>query len=212
MKRLTRYQLDFNITFPYAVDHIDEFTALSTLFKNEFTFDKGHFFIDLPENCQIQRLHELGSGGMTPKFDCGLEKEKTKQGKEFIPRRFLSTDQEITHFIYQLLSRNVCKIAIFDEILDSRGEQKNALEEMRVLYNGNEIYYVATSESTFDEVDEAFSQGEKMWRTFGIMLDSEVKFSEEFINDNRSIILNHTRYLIIGAYDGEAYVVWEKNQ
>lgn len=212
MKRLIRYQLDFEKTVSYALNHMGELTSFSRLIKSHLSLKDGHFFVDLPEDSQIQRLYEFDSGGMTPKFDCGLEQEVTNQGKVFKPKSAITTTPEVTHQIYQLLDKKACRSILFDDILSPSEKYEELVDGIKVSYFDREVYYAATCNNTFDELETVFSLATQPWRTFGALMDAEIDIIEILRNNHQSLLLDQLRCLIFGAYDGEAYVVWQADQ
>ncbi len=211
MKRTIRHILDFEKVKPYFIDHISSDTSLSKLFKKELNFNNGQFFIDLPEFCHLSRLYNFKSGGMTPKVDVGAEKAANVKSKTYTPRFFQSTDFETSQFILKYLKMNKNNFVVLNNINLLPSDKNINIDNVKMAFERQEVYYILKGSNTFEEIYKTFRSSCYSWHSFVVFSSGELIDSNHFILDNQDVISNNIHYILAGAYDGEGYIIWQKD-
>jgi hypothetical protein len=65
IKKLNKYELDFNIAWHYVKKKLDKVNTLSNMLLKLVEFKKGTFFTYLPENAELRNLYDF-TGAILP--------------------------------------------------------------------------------------------------------------------------------------------------
>jgi len=206
MKRLTRIRLNHQKALEYVLQDVNFDTQLSKFILESVNFEEGVFFVDLPEESHFNRVYEFKSGGITLDIDLGAEKLKNAEGNLYSPRFFISTDREISDFIYKYLTSSSKHFGIIDEPKTHPQMKLIDIDGVKSMERESEFYYHLSGKNSFIQVEETLRRVFNACRSFAMMYSSDIEDGIEFPE-----VLKGIKYLIFGAYDGEAYIVWQKN-
>jgi hypothetical protein len=209
MKRLIRHSLDYEKTCPYVRDLIHWGTPLTKMLLEKIDFSKGHFFVDLPEGYILSRIYDFKAGGISYKFDVGAEPKLKYNGKPYTPRYYMSTDDELDYFLKCYLDLDDKNIIIFDEYMFKAGDEQLEIDDVRIGFEGDYASYVLTSENSEEDISNATASACHDEHTVIVLSRGDLIFSNHFVVDNQEEILKNLEYIIVNAYDGEAYLSWK---
>lgn len=211
MKQLNKYKLNFDPTWEYVKNNLENATTLSSKLLSLLDFGKGHFFTLLPNDANIERLYEFEDGIILP---------QNPEQQYFILGEIAT--YSITPTIAEELSELILKevgfkdelCCVFDDVLRSRTDKHQPdLFYTHGLFYDNEVYYLLERDKISSElIMQCLRASDAFWHSLCVLTKTSFKnkinkkLSLEKIND---ICLN-TDLIIIGAYDGEGYIFWEK--
>lgn len=159
--------------------------------------------------------------GATYKFDVGgivtHSKHKNAQvieqvidGQKWQPIR--NAVMHAVPLIYKSLKAHPGALCIFEDPVSELGDPCLEQIETPMLSYGKEIYHwVSSEDATPDKIEEILLNGES-WMLIGAVSFSPMDLnrdSKELTSEDIETIARGTTILIIGAYDGEGYIIWE---
>ncbi len=193
MKKLNRYELEFEPTLAYFQFILNNANALSSCVLNLVDFKAGHFFTLLPENINEEKLYEFLYGG------------KGEPIEELVIAQILNS-----------LYNNKNLSCIFDDvrnIFDS--EYNDSLYLTCGITYEKEIYYLINSKNTSKQfLERCFYISNAIWHSLCVL--SEINLNnladkKISLNQIADICLN-ADLIIVSAYDAEGYIFWESNK
>lgn len=190
MKKLHRYELDLELTFNYVKNNLKEVNELSSQFLNMLSVIHGNFYVLLPEDADLKRIHEFNSGYITS-----------------------LVDKEICHYIVEK-TRDKYYSYVFDDVTVNASDRFD--DEFSVNYSlfyKDEVYYVIKNGMVSEDVFyKCMIASNGIWHSLCVITD--VCF-REIINNNleKSLVKKicyNAQLAMISAYDAESYIFWEK--
>lgn len=206
MKRLSRIRLHHQKVVDYICQDVELKTEFSKYIIENVNFEDGIFFVDLPEESHFDRVYDFKTGGITLDIDLGAEKVENAEGNLYSPRFFLSTDYEIADFIHKYLTISSKHYGVIDEQKIHPQMKCIDIEGIRSIEKNDEFYYILSGENSCRKIEQTIRRVFCAWRSFAVLYSNDkgdnIRFPE---------VLEGIKYIIVGAYDGEAYIVWQKN-
>jgi hypothetical protein len=154
-------------------------------------FESGDFFALLTEKSKIEDINEFNIGGKT---SC--------------------LRNDVGEFIFKLLKSNKNISCIFDDFnSDIKNIEGDLLFNLNGVCCGSEIYYVINENANQDLVIQCLRRSNTVWHSLCIL--SVIKFKEHkksITRDDMEEICLNAKLIMIGAYDAESYIVWEKGR
>ncbi|WP_226987478.1 hypothetical protein [Parachlamydia acanthamoebae] len=212
MKTLHRHELDFERTMEFVKDNLNEVNALSSELLNLVDFKSGVFFTLLTVDSNLERLYEFENGIILPQNPIIVSETNGKKSRH---QRVPTIKEELSDFIFHKLSLSNKLSCIFDEVTRSPDESnlKAFYEKKSVYLYENEVMYVIRELNKNHEfilkcVGKSFS----FWHSVGVLTEADCFKNDSNILSLEDIqaICKKTKMMFISAYDGEAYVLWEK--
>lgn len=192
MKEMHKYELEFARSYRYFIYSLYEINKVSSVLLDTIDFRKGKFFTLLPDDANLESVYQFQWGGV-----CS------------------SNIEEYAKFILEYIKLNKCEFScIFDSFNDDWNEVNTDAWCVTYGYHyENEVFYVLRkAELTEKLILECMRISNVNWHSMCVI--SEANFndlngkniSEEKINE----ISEKTKLIMIGAYDAEGYVFWER--
>lgn len=196
--------------FTYVKKRIEKTTALSDLILDFINLEKGSFFTLLPEGSNIHRLYEFEAGVILPQnpdVEYGLEGKKSTYSLIPTIRKNLSAG------IMEKLKEDTELSCVFDDVLRKK-KISNADSNEIIHYYNDEIYYVINKSNASEEkIENSFNKsGSSFWHSLAVLTRVNILNINNnmlSLNDLEKIALN-TELFMVGAYDSESYIFWEK--
>jgi hypothetical protein len=192
---MKRYELNKDLAFERFRTTVDSSNELSrNLFKTLDLKENGHFFTFLPIEVDIQHIHDFTRGGMTRD----------------------SKDMTIQFLMGKLLSKQGYSL-IFDDVLeDYQSLSGYDLFKTNGIRYKNEAYYLLNSKQhpSLSLIRECLRASDAEWHCLGILslIDLDrLKTKTMTLEMIRHICIN-ADLILTTAYDGEGYILWEKNE
>lgn len=191
MRILKHYDLNFDLTWPYVEHNLNWANTLSVQLLKLLDFKQGNFFTYLLPNTH----------------------EDIYQFKYSIFSRVINR-KEMIKFITEYVKQNNILSCLFEDTLRSPTDMH--LEEFHkygLLYN-REIYYLINQHNlNEDSISECLSASSAIWHSLCILTNAEINRKQPYTLtlDMINVACLKTKLAIIGAYDDEGYIFWEKS-
>jgi hypothetical protein len=212
IRHLFRQDLDKKNAETYCKDILSDGNALSKLIYNLLPFNTGIFYTLLPENADLSRLHFFEHGGILPKFP---EEEIYIKGfdKPFIGERVNSINPELAIFFNRQLMRGNGRSIIFEEVVKSPGDPHTDFLKSHGLLYKEEIYYLLSQkDNKLEIISRAINESYDFSHFVCVITQTSFEDIEDkkFTLKKMKEVCENIEFLIIGAYDGEGYIFWER--
>lgn len=212
MKNLDQHSLDSDRTFEYVKSVLEEVNELSIELLENLDFKLGHFFTYLPSDARIERIYEFSCGGILPE---GINKEITVLGKKYQAEIINNLQNELKCFIINKLREEKYLSCILDDVLRDKNDKSLQVfqdnDSLKILKN--EVYYLFNEKSADESlIDKSIQHSNAIWHSLCILYydDSSKTKSNNLTSEIIKKIVTNAIIVIIGAYDGEGYIFWEK--
>jgi hypothetical protein len=214
MKKLIKYRLEFLKTFSFFKDRIDGGNFLDNLLLKNIDLNKGSFYTFLPKEANLAQLYDFSYGGILPSNP--IEDIYIKGlNQTFKGERINSISEELGLHISKLMN-NKKIITVFDDVSRDRSNIHLLKEDYKkiVKFYFKEVYYIFNKFNFSKKVLlDVIHSTNAFWHFLCIL--TEVNFNDVIekeltLDDIKEICIN-TKIIIVGAYDGEGYLFWERN-
>ena len=211
MKKLKKYELDFDITWKYIKNNIEGANTLCTELINILDFHTGFFFTLLPSNANFQRINEFTDGiilPQNPNVEFIINEKKASYSE--IP----TLQEELCDFIFKTLNDNQKLSCIFDDVLrSSDSSQLDFFNQRNLFFTYNEeLYYkINKNNVNYNSILKCIEMSNAIWHSLCIISENQLNSAETILTlEKIKAICMNAKIVIIGAYDGEGYIFWEK--
>lgn len=186
---MQKYTLDSKKALDYFERHLKSVNKLSDLAISTLNINSGQFFALLPEGTAIEEVHEFDIGG------------KATQSRDFVGA-----------FLESLLKSNKALSCIFDDFnADLKDGEKNDLYQSNGFHYKSEVYYSIREPFNYDIIKKCLRYSNAIWHSLCIITEFKLNKKNKDVTENElKLICESAVLVIIGAYDAESYVVWEK--
>ena len=215
MNILKKYELGLQGS-AYIKETIPQRSTLWTYALKFCDLDKGKVFTYLPEGMDRKQLEEFKYGGKLPRNLKDRVFYKQEDGRQMVMEPKSNTDEFISSIVESFIQNDKSKICIFEDTLAKssdpcinkiktpywtyddkvfhffHGENKRDLSVMDVLNSANSSYLVWGAITSLNEQDDLVIGKRDLEE------DDLIKFAKG------------VEKIIVSAYDGESYLIWEK--
>lgn len=211
MKELKRHNLIFDSSWEYFRSTLDNANSLSSELLNVVDFRKGRFFTLLPDDAKTEKIYEFGQGEILVQ---NPTQEYFKAGEKASFTIIPTVNDQISEFILKNLTSQTQLSCVFDDVLSSATDKYHMdLFHAYGLHCDEEVYYLLNQKKiSFDLIIECLQQSKAFWHSLCVL--TEAKFNDiieqKLETDKIREICVNAKMVIVGAYDGEGYVFWEK--
>lgn len=212
MRKLVKIPLDWQKTRHYFSSHLQEGNTLSKTISEQIDFEFGDFFTLLPHEAILDGLYAFSNGGIIPSLPYGQEKYFAScLNEEVCPGQVQTTDQELSEFIFDFFKKGSKNCAIVEDIIAKSTDAFIKKKMIGVFLNEDEVYYVLNKKNSLSEISQTVRCSSHAWRFLAI-LSKQLSDSSKGVHEYFKAVCAHCDYIIMGAYDGEAYVFWERHK
>lgn len=212
MKLLIKHTLNYEPTWEYVKDNLDQVNALSILSLKLIDFKEGNFFTLLPEDGNIKWLYNFQGGGILPPNPV---QEHILDGKKTFYRVGVSIMEDLSTLIFKKIMQKKEYSLVLDDV-------SGPLNEACVTYF-SDIHPVGYEEDLYFMIDSNHLSQELIlkslrqsmfcfWHSLGVLTTADLTHVRD-IFDIKTIeeICLKTDLVMVGAYDSEGYVFWERD-
>lgn len=209
MKRLKKHFLKYDLAWEFVKDSLEQANTLSDELLKNVRFEHGLFYTFLPNHAEFKSIYNFKLGGILKQ---NLENiDSNESGYSVIP----TIRSELTEILVRIIKEDKDLTCIFDDINASSKEMflNDVFHPYRWIYD-EEIYLIFNSLSiSEDKVLYGMQQSQAFWHSLCVLtkINFESKSNRNLsLADIQKVCLN-IHLIIVGAYDGEGYVVWERD-
>ncbi|MDR3624644.1 MAG: hypothetical protein P4L16_05850 [Chlamydiales bacterium] len=212
MKKLNRIELEFEQAFKYVIYNLEGGQSLSVELIAAINFREGCFFTLLPDDYNHPILYQFECGGILPQNPT-IEYEVCgeKCSYSIIP----TIQNELSLYILDRLKLSDNVSCIFDDVLRSTNSPDLKMPPLNhlIFTHDNEVYFIIQDNFNADLIALCIEKSNHIWHSLAVLTTANLqnivgrKLQPEHV---KSICLN-AQLIIVGSYDGEGYIFWERN-
>ncbi|MCB1106854.1 MAG: hypothetical protein KDK76_02015 [Chlamydiia bacterium] len=212
MKKLCRHQLDFHLTFAYFEENLEGSNALCSKLLELINFQNGSFFNLLPTDADLTNQYEFEQGGILPQ---NPEEEYFIDGKKSTYVRIPTIKNELSAFIFKEISKHSFS-CIFDDVNTTYKETTEThcpLFKSNGLYLEREVYYIIQKSNVcVKNIKNCLEESNAIWHSLCVLTRTNFDdiINKKLTHEKLNELCQNAHIIILGAYDGEGYVFWEK--
>jgi hypothetical protein len=216
MKKLIKYELNAELVWPFFQDNLNGANALSIELLQIFKKEEGRFFALLPEDANLEYLYRFKHG-------CILPQNPIKYGPvgnlgNFHYREKVSISDDLANIIGDFLRRDENITCIIDDVIRYSTDKK--IQEGRddlknyTAYSGRDVYYLLSKNNAEPSIIfKCLCRNRGYWHALSILSKISLKdyIGKQIEKPILTQICCNAQMIIVGAYDGEGYIFWEKS-
>jgi len=210
MKQLNKHKLNFTTVFKYVQFNLYNVNTLSSELLKFINFNHGNFFTLLPNDANIERLYNFETGLILPQ---NSEKKYVPSEGEDAYSVIPTIRNELSELILKEIKSNNRLSCVFDDVIRSPMDKYHMeLFHSHGLFYKNEVYYLLEkSKISKDLIRECLRASNAFWHSLCILTKVDIKSfsSKELSLEKIKDICLQTDLIMLVAYDGEGYILWE---
>ena len=186
----------------YVRDCLEYGHSLSRYLRHRPDLAHGKVIVRLPLGADVEDLDRFEWGGKYPKASDGQFKPQAEQDLAFLIRRFLQEGKG--------------RACVSENYLARRTDPWLAHAKSRILFFGEEVYHVIDRQDVeSDSIDAAIREAESPTIFVGVLSTLRQGFrlppvKTDMDTDQLRVLAEEAEKLIVRAYDGEGYLIWNK--
>jgi hypothetical protein len=211
MQKLNKYELDFASAWEFVFNNLKEVNSLSIELLKLLDFKTGHFFTLLPEDSNLKMLYDFKGGLILPQFP---EQEQIIDGRKstfsWIPDR----NEDLSQMILTEMSLNSEFSCFFDDVRGRPSDNwSNCFFDVCPMFYEQDVYFVLDNNNlSLERIINCLKISRSFWHSLCVITSADLNDLERNLTQEKiqEVCLN-VELVIVGAYDGEGYIFWEKN-
>jgi hypothetical protein len=209
IEKTSKHNLEFSKALIYVKKYLSKGNSLSKYILENHDFQEGRFYTLLPSNAKFDRLYEFPYGGILPQEAAKMKFIKSLN-KEVLYSPLTSVENELFEFIYNFLKKDLFNITVLEDVIQNPQDPHVSIQGVDLAVFKNEVYFFLKANTPFDLIKEATKTVNYTWHTLIVLTNSNIPISTHLQNVDFANVCNSLSCMIVGAYDGESYVFWEK--
>ncbi len=204
--RITLIELDRNRALRYVQSALSDGRTLSACLLREAPIERAHFHTWLPEGVPEEKRYDFHMGGKVPYKE---EPIYLPSGGALIPTG--NTDEEVVQYICTYLGlRDDLAFVIehpFAQPSDPWIERYVPPRGTGLIFWDDEVYLYGDREADSEGIGAILRQGSSIWPpTIAVLTRADGLAHNLWSPD---LVAHYTSVLIVGAYDGESFILAE---
>jgi len=199
LKETKRFPLGENAK-RYMKETLNGGSYFSGLLLDGFMSSDGIVFTYMPEGTKIEKIknfrHSVFMYG-------GVERKTT----------YLDTRQALVEFIAEYLSKDESRVYLIEDLMQRSKDSCKIIEGLSAITFQDRCYYMLTHKDAknIDRIRRVISFTHT-WAFEGILSHMTRKNESEFEGKDVQSVIANLEFIVIGAFDLEGYVIWEKSK
>jgi hypothetical protein len=189
--------------------------TLSQLLLEVLDLHQGKITTFLPIDVRPEQLYDFEAGGVLPFPEKSTWRYITEQsGKKTILTPIPRDDSFVLTLIREFLCSDKNNVCIIEEPLAKPTDSSMSRRKTPYIIYGNEVYHFLSSRVGEAEIAEAIKWPHTTVSFLAILttlVQNIALINKQKISaDELRVLARGTETLMIGAYDGEGYLIWRK--
>ena len=202
--------LEFDRAQLYCIKYLEDGNTVANTLIIKIDFRSGNFYSLTSKDAHVDKINDFSSGDLLPQHQM---KSTKVQKKTYDIREKANSEKELTQYLNLKLTNNKKLTCIFEDVVRTKSDFTTSLSAENAIFFNSEAYYILNANSIdLDKIRKLINQSDAQWYYLNIITSCEVN---DFQNDLNQRIINdiveNTQIIVIGAYDMEGYVIWERN-
>ncbi|MFI0436150.1 MAG: hypothetical protein ACH350_10605 [Parachlamydiaceae bacterium] len=209
---LDKYELNYENALEYVKNDLDDVNVLSKELLKLLNFKNGYFFTMLPSRAKFKEIYNFKVGGILPQNPI---KEYYVDGIKSNYSVKNSINNELSFLILNEMKKNFDLSFVVDKVTGTANNvYYYTFSDCNPLFYNEEVYFLLNKVNASAEVIcKCLQASTSFWHSLSIFTMADlVNVKKTFTLEQIKEICVKTELIMVGAYDGEGYVFWEKNK
>lgn len=209
MFKLIRVSLDFQPTLEYAKNQLEGGMILPSTLLRSINFQQGSFFTLLPKDANFNRIYQFTEGEIL--IQNPIQQYEYK-GEIAAYSRTPTLDQELAEYIDQMIQSNSNLTCLFEDVCYTMKTSSTSfyLEKNALYTNNDQLFYLVNYKSSSPEfLEKCIKRAHANWYSLAILSEYSPQKKELDFEEIKEFC-QQLKMIILGAYDSEGYIFWEK--
>ena len=199
--------LNFESALYYLQQLLADGNKLAEAVLKHVDFRSGRFYALLNAKAEIGKIHEFRAGGILPQ---NRLEQVSIHGKQYTGRKKANSVHELASFILEELSLG--QWCYFEDLVHLKSDRIITEIQEHVLYHQNQIYLCANKTGLSNsEMEKLIHFSDAQWYYMNLISKEPPGSIPELSEDKIQNIATQATHIVLGAYDMEGFVVWEKS-
>lgn len=197
-----------------AIDYIKETArdglSLAKIVSSEVDLGNGFISTFFPKNIAPENLYDFRSGGKLPE----APEESWIKVKGGIMKPTPNTNAILIKILSNYLHANINNICLFENVIAQKFDPWIISRSENTRFYKDEVYHlIYRKNSESQQIKKIIQDSNALYYFFGVCsyLTSQYLHSEgnnKITDMQLDIIAKNIEHIIVGAYDGESYLIW----
>lgn len=197
--------LEQKISKQYLIEQLKDGNTLAQIVLENLCLDKGRFLALLHPSADKNLIYNFRSGGILPKNP--LE-PVVFRGNFYSGRKKVDSCQELALYLRNILNAENC--CYFDDQMHQREDLIAKKYKTETLYYNEELYLFLQKEKfSTEKSKEIIQYVDAQWYYMNVISQEKPGINQEVSIEKLQKIVFSTTHIVVGAYDGEGYLIWE---
>jgi hypothetical protein len=195
-----------DVAHNYVSEQLHDGNTLAKIILQKLPLDKGRYFALLDPSADKNKIHSFRAGGILPQNS--LE-PVAFGGKFYAGRKAAHSIPQLVEYLKTVTrSRRCC---YFEDLLHRRQDPISTKFKTSTLYYQEEPYlFLQNTHFSSDLAEQIIQYVNAQWYYMNVVSEEEPGLDSEITFEKLQKIASKTISIVIGAYDMEGFVVWEK--
>jgi len=208
----------------YIRDRLAEGKTLAKFLLDRGDLDKGSVITFLPSDADLSRMNNFSRGGVLPAPPPETHHHyTTANGTRTLVVPVPDTSTQLAAMIQEFLKQEDARICLFESAVakptDGFLSTPNA-KDLCVLTLDEDVYFLLKENDDLEMIDKTLRYA-KSYLVLGVLVHfsdkdqflslDEDPLRKELTVDELKVLAEKTEKIIVGAYDGEGYLIWSRN-
>jgi hypothetical protein len=200
---LVEFELNFEKTHSFVIESLIDANRLSDeVLKMDFT--NGSYFTFLPQGSVVDNIYN---------FETDLVFEDNSKLMTVSSVRTLNRNCLGSLLIDEVKKsrKNYC---VFDDLLSEPDEilENDPQKGDKYLYNDQVYYILNRANITLDALVHYLHISNAFWHSLCLLTSGDIEMKENELSESAlREISSNAQLIIVGAYDGEGYIIWKRS-
>ena len=199
--------LQMDITHKYVLKQLQDGNTLAQIIIQKISFEKGRYFALLHPLADKNKIYQFHAGGILPQNP--LE-PVTFAGNLYPGRKQAHSIPQLVEYLKMAMHATMC--CYFEDLLHRRQDPIATKFQTNTLYYQQEPYlFLQNLHFSSDLAEQIIQFTNAQWYYMNVISEENPEPSSEITLEKLRKIVSKTTHIIVGAYDMEGFVIWERS-
>jgi hypothetical protein len=191
--------------------------TLAQFILDYIVLENGYVTVGLPPEANMEMINKVDSAGLLPTHpESEWKKGITEDGRESVWIPVYPFNDYAVKTIQTFLRKNTQRLCFFEDF-SARPEFPFVKRyKTKIVIFEKEVYHIlAGGKHENDEIEGFIKESETFISLVGILTslpddNNDILSWKTITSDMLRVLVDRTEKIVVGAYDGEAYIIWNK--
>jgi hypothetical protein len=191
--------------------------TLAQYILDYIVLENGYVTVGLPPEANMEMINKVDSGGLLPTPpESEWKKGITEDGRESVWIPVYPFNTYAVKTIQTFLRRNTQRLCFFENFSASPEYPFVQRYKTKIILFEKEVYHMlGGGKHENDEIEKFIKESKTFPSSVGILTSlpddcKDILSWKTITSDMLRVLVDRTEKIVVGAYDGEAYIVWNK--